>query len=202
MTRIRARLREAQRDQIIVRVQRASDRQTYDGFVVGVGKTWMLLTRTMEGGYFDGHAAIRIDDIRRLRIDTSFESRFSRTRPEWPPSRPEGAAEIDLDSTLGVLRTFPQPGRLVGIESAKRPSCTWIGVPDEILGRWFYLWEVRPDATWHESPRGYRRRDIAMVYSGSHYLTGLTSIAGPPPARVGENWSTPASTPTATATGS
>lgn len=163
-----------------------ADPWAVSGFVIGIGKKWVLLARTMDGGFSDGHIAIRLSDIRKVSTDTSFAGRFARTLPDWPPRAPH-EAPIDLDSTRGLLRTFGAPGALVGIESTHRTSSTWIGIPNDIVGKWFYLWEVAPDASWHDQPLGYRIRKIATVYSGSHYLRGLAVIAGDPPAEA-EDW--------------
>jgi len=185
--KVRRRLQDAQESVVMVRVCRHSDPEMVSGFVVDIGRKWVLLVRTMDGGFTDGHIAIRLSDIRKVSKDTSFEGRFARTLPDWPPRAPH-EEPIDLDRTRGLLRSFGTPGALVGIESTHRTSSTWIGIPNDIVGRWFYLWEVRPDASWHEQPLGYRLRKIVMVYSGSHYLRGLAAVAGEPPAGA-EDWS-------------
>jgi len=175
----------------MIRLRRASrPAESVTGFVVATGSSWTLFARTMDGGYFDGHIAIRIADIAHVRPDTSFESAFAKTRPDWPPAIPTWVTSIDLDSTKGMLRSFLHRGHLVGIERDKKYDAIWIGVPDELLGKWLYLWEVTPKAKWEDRPLGYKLRSVTTVIIGSHYQTGLAEIAGDPPEQAGEFWPT------------
>lgn len=54
----------------------------------------------------------------------------------------------------------------------------WIGTVDEVGEKLVYLREVRPDATWHSVPLGYKLKAITSVEVGTHYLVGLAGIAG------------------------
>ncbi|MHA7239115.1 hypothetical protein [Arthrobacter sp. TMS1-12-1] len=178
----RSRLLTAQQEQFMVRLGRRSrPGQRVDGFVVAVGRKWVLLAQTMDGGFFDGYAAVRLREISRVRPDRSFEQQFAKTRPEWPPGVPSGRPIPDLDTTSGMLKSFLAPGVLFSIERDKKYDAVWIGVPNELTRRYLYLWEVRPDATWHDAPQGYARRSITVARIGDHYLEGLAAIAGPAP---------------------
>ncbi|MDN3496941.1 hypothetical protein QL996_13445 [Planococcus sp. APC 4015] len=180
--KIRKKVTRAVGSERLMRLRRASrENQTIDGFAVAVGAEWALLHRTMDGGFFDGHVAIRLDDIASVDRVSSFETSFARTQPEWPPAAPARAAELDLDTTSGMLASLLHPGELFGIERNKKYDAIWIGVPDELTRRWLYMWEVSPDASWHAQPSGYRLRTITMVRTNDHYQRGLTAIAGAPP---------------------
>ena len=181
--KIRSRLHDAIGGEKLLRLRRVSrPSQFIEGFIVAVGREWALLQRTMDGGFFDGHVAIRVDEIAAVREDLSFESTFARTQPEWPPAPPHHDIHIDLDTTSGMLATFLRSGELFGIERNKKYDATWIGVPNELRRHWLYMWEVRPDASWHEEPLGYRIRSITMVTLDNHYQRALAAIAGPAPA--------------------
>ncbi|KHK96593.1 hypothetical protein LK09_14780 [Microbacterium mangrovi] len=177
----RALLRDALESTTLIELRRRSDSDKPTGFVVGLGKKWVLLARTMDGGFFDGHIAVRLTDIRNVRPDRSFQGQFAKSRPEWPPAPPTRNPDIDLDSTRGLLRTFTSTSTLVGIESDHKYAAMWIGLPNDIVGPRFFLWEVRPDATWHDEPLGYRIRRITTIETESHYLRGLAAITGTPP---------------------
>jgi hypothetical protein len=180
--KVSARLRRAVDDESLLRIALASrPGQMVDGFVVAVGNKWALLQRTMSGGFFDGHVAIRLREIAAIRNSSSFESSFARTQPEWPPAAPARPTTLDLDTTSGMLTSLLLPGELFGIERNKKYDATWIGVPDELTRHWLYMWEVRPDATWHERPFGYRLRTITMVTINDHYQRGLAVVADEPP---------------------
>ncbi|NNC14070.1 hypothetical protein HII28_19605 [Planctomonas sp. JC2975] len=181
--KIVARLRDAIGDDALVRLGRVSrPEQSVQGFVVAVGAKWALLQRTMDGGFFDGHLAIRLDEVNSIRVDSSFESTFARTQPEWPPASKHPGEHVDLDTTFGMLTSLLRAGELFGIERNKKYDATWIGVPNELTRRWLYIWEVRPDASWHEHPQGYRLGSLTMVTMNDHYQRGLAAVAGPAPA--------------------
>lgn len=159
----------------ISRSPRNADR--IDGFPVAVGAKWVLIADTADGGFFDGHTAVRLKDIARVQRDTSFAERFARMQPEWPPTAPP---DIDLDSTGGLIEGMSRIAALVGIEQERRHHAPmrWIGVVDEISKGWLWLHQVRPDATWQEEPLGYRLRRITQVAVQDRYLTALATVAG------------------------
>ncbi|MBU1589052.1 MAG: hypothetical protein KKH51_14080, partial [Actinobacteria bacterium] len=167
------------RDQQLVRIERKprfADR--LDGFVLAVGDKWVLMARTTEGGYFDGSVFFRVKDIRRVRKDHSFEGAFARTQSGWPPSVDFAFSLDRLDSVVNGLAAL---GVIVGIEKDHERSAIWIGRIDEIERKTLWLHEVRPDASWHEAPRGYRLKAISTVSVASRYLNALATIAGTQP---------------------
>ncbi|WP_223626124.1 hypothetical protein [Microbacterium sp. EST19A] len=177
--KVRVRLHEATATTSVVRVQRRpkhADR--LDGIVLRVGKRWALMARTVDGGYLDGLVAFRVKDVKRISDDESLASAFAKTLPEWPPSYSD---PLDLDSTVGLLNGFGQGGRLIGIQKEKERDALWIGILDQILGRFVYLHEVRHDAVWNPEPLGYRLRSITAVEIGRRYFSALTAIAGESP---------------------
>ncbi|QHC56748.1 hypothetical protein [Rathayibacter tanaceti] len=190
MTKIRALLTRAQREETNIKLRLAfGNRETVDGFIIGTGRKWALLAATMTGGFFDGYVAVRLKEIERARPNRSWEARFSRTRPEWPPRPPADRPAIDLDTTSGMLATLLDPDALVGMERRKKYSALWVGVPYALTRHWLSLWEVDATAVWHERPLGYRPRTIALVRIGDHYLRGLAAIAGDrPPQDLPYGW--------------
>lgn len=106
---------------------------------------------------------------------------FAQTQPEWPPTAP---ADLDLDTTAGLIKGMSPISPLLGIEQERRfhSQMAWIGVVDEVTSGWLWLHEVRPDARWTKRPLGYKLRRITKVFISSRYLTALVSIAGTGPA--------------------
>jgi len=177
--KVHARLTRAIGEQHMIRVQRTpkfSDR--LNGFVVAVGEEWALLAQSSDGGFFDGHLAFRLRDVKRIRRDKTFETTFAKTQPEWPPTPPH---DVGLDSTSEVIEGLARDGALIGIQKENEREAMWIGTLDELRKRVVYLHEVRPDATWHPAPLGYKLKAITTVEVGTHYLRGLAAIAGTAP---------------------
>ncbi|MFC3741174.1 hypothetical protein [Paractinoplanes deccanensis] len=175
------RLRRAAESRKLVRIKRSPrNADRVNGFVVAVGSKWALIADTGDGGFFEGLVAIRVKDVVKVKNDSSFEERFARTRPEWPPTAP---ADLDLDTTAGLLRGMSAISPLLAIEQERRfhSRMTWIGVLYEVTRRWLWLREVRPDATWRKRPLGYKLRRITKVSVSDRYLTALAAIAGTAP---------------------
>ncbi|MFJ2550574.1 hypothetical protein [Microbacterium sp. NPDC087591] len=148
-----------------------------------VGAAWALLAQVSDGGYFDGLIAFRVVDVTRVSRDLSFATTFAQTQSQWPPAVP---FEIDLDSTEGLLRGTGAGGRLIGLQKEKERDALWIGKFDAIARRFAYIHEVRPDATWHPEPLGYKTKAITAVQFGTRYFDALSAIAGAGPATRAE----------------
>lgn len=175
----RARLDRAIDEQHIIRVDRTPKfAHQLDGFVVAVGDEGALMAQSSDGGFFNGYVAFRVNDVKKIERVKTFETAFAKTQPEWPPVRPIG---VDLNSTSGVLAGLGHDGALIGIQKDNERSAIWIGKLDEVRKRFVYLHEVRPDATWHPAPLGYKSKAITTVKVATHYLRGLAAIAGTGP---------------------
>jgi hypothetical protein len=134
----------------------------------------------LDGGYPDGYVAIRLRDVVAWRVaEESFESKFAKTLPSWPPVVPH--AGVDLSSAKTLLETLASGEELFGIEQERRfPGTIWIGRRDAVVGKWIYLLEVKADGTWNSVPRGYKCNRVTKVSIGSHYMTALAQFAGEP----------------------
>lgn len=179
-SKVQSKLQRALATSSIYRLSREIDAmERVDGFVVGLGAKWVLVARTMDGGYSDGLVALRVRDISSLAKDRSFETAFAMTQPR---PGPDDLATIDLDRTDQVIETMSCLSSLIAVERDRtEPGCLWIGRYVGTHGRWVGLLEVRPDASWHRKPLGYRMREVTSVSIGSHYLTALAAVAPEPP---------------------
>lgn len=144
--------------------------------IVAVGKRWVVIQATPEGGYFDGYSAFRLEDLKRVRFLEDFGREFARTLPTWPPRCPDG---LELDSTESFIRSMAAQSNLVGIEEERRRSGLWIGQVEKVTSKWTWLLEVRPDASWHSAPLGYKNKRITLVSINSMYQQALATIAVP-----------------------
>lgn len=179
--KVTQRLVDAMGSATLVRVSRSPrNADRVDGFVVAVGTKWVLIEQTRDGGFFDGLVAVRLHDVVTVKRDPTFASRFAQAQPEWPATAPIG---IDLAGSRGLLESLSRVSPLLGIEQERRhhSAMTWIGVVDEIRKGWLWLHEVRPDATWHRQPRGYKLSRITKVAISDRYQTALAAIAGTRP---------------------
>ncbi|MET4783334.1 hypothetical protein [Glaciihabitans sp. UYNi722] len=180
-SKVQAKLQRALETSSIYRITRHIDAMDrIDGFIVGLGKKWVLIARTMDGGYSDGLIAVRVRDVSKLTKDRSFETEFAITQPQPTPA---DLATIDLDRTDQVIETLSSLASMVAVERDRvRAGSIWIGEYVGKNGKWFGLLEVRPNASWHRKPLGYRLREVTSVSINSHYLTALAVIAPEAPA--------------------
>jgi hypothetical protein len=173
----RARLRRAAEDQALVRVVRSPKHaDDIDGFIVAIGERWAVIQATLEGGHFDGYSAFRLKDLVAVKPQDGFGRDFARTLPTWPPRCPEG---LVLESTETLVRTMAERSELIGIEAENQRRAIWIGELFELTHKWTWLREVRPNATWHSEPLGYRTKRITLISIDSMYQQALATIAGP-----------------------
>lgn len=180
--RLHQALRRGHEAKAILRIERKpkfADR--VDGIVLRIGKRWVLLAQTTDGGYFDGYIVLRLRDVARVTPDETFAQEFVKMQPEWPPSFP---LDVDLNDAASALGGFTRQGELLGIQKETERSAIWIGTLDQVASRYIYLNEVRPDATWHHGPLGYKLRSITRAEVGTRYLFGLSAIANARTSRV------------------
>ncbi|MBC7590068.1 MAG: hypothetical protein H7226_03355 [Salinibacterium sp.] len=182
-SRVRAKLRGALEAPTIHRIFRSpKSSDPTEGFVVRMGKKWVLVAQKMDGGYPDGLIAVRISDVVSVRGQgQSFETKFALTQPRRDPKE---LATIKLDHTADVIETMAALSKLVAVEQERKvTSAKWIGTFAGREGKWFWLWEVRPDATWHPRPLAYRLKNVTTVSIDDHYLTALSLVAGKQPSK-------------------
>ncbi|PWJ26432.1 hypothetical protein ATK17_2595 [Branchiibius hedensis] len=162
--------------QRLVRVERSLKfAEDLPGFIVAVGDNWAVIQNIRDGGYFDGYSAFRIKDVVRIKRRKGFEQDYSRGLPTWPPRAPSPLA---LDNVASVLRSMAAAAQLVSIEQEERLSAQWIGTLVRSDADITWLHEVRPDATWHEEPLGYKSKWITLITIGSGYQEALAAVAG------------------------
>jgi hypothetical protein len=180
-SKVGAKLRRALGKPSIYRVSRRSESMDrVEGFVVGLGKKWVLLARTADGGYPDGLTAIRVRDVSSIEKDRSFATEFANTQSQPSPAE---LTSIDLDRTDQVIETMSALAGMVAVERERiRTGSMWIGEYQGKRGKWFGLLEVRPNASWHRKPFAYRLRDVTTVSVQSRYLRALAAIAQESPA--------------------
>jgi hypothetical protein len=181
MPDVRSDLEKAARKSTLVRLVRTirrSDR--LDGFVVGVGRDWVLMASLDPSIHLDGHTAVRIRDVskvdRRGGPDT-FVGRALMARGEWPPV----AVEVDLDRVDDLIRTAAELSPLVTLHvEAHNPRVCFIGRPVRFGRKAVRLKEITPEAKWVERPTRWPFADITRVEFGGRYESALIIVGGAP----------------------
>jgi hypothetical protein len=165
----------------LVRVAReAEPAALYTGFVLAVGRKWVLMARTAAGGHADGHIAFRLRDVTAVRWDTSFESQAAKMLPPWPRLAPVPLEMLDPDTTRGMLQTLVAPTELVAVQFQNVAAGSSVGVMDRVTRHHLVLTEIAPDASWDNEPTRSRMGRLSVVEISSRYLRSLAMVADSP----------------------
>jgi hypothetical protein len=181
--KVRARLEQAASDTVAVRVSRrikGSDR--LEGFVVGIGRAWLLLAVLDPDTHLNGYAAVRLADVSKVKLRAGVDGLAGRAlaaRGQWPPA---GVA-LPLDEAAGLVRTAAEVAPLVGLLTEEDdPNAIVIGRPVRLGKRSVRLLEIDPDARWAGEPSRWAYADVTRVDLLDRYQEALALVGGPPPA--------------------
>jgi hypothetical protein len=102
-------LRAARESGDVVRIRRKLKRaERLEGFVVGIGKQWVLL-HLVDDVVLDGYAAVRLKDVDKVRVYVTAES-FTQRALAFNGHRAQPLANVDLSaataSSLVCSNTF------------------------------------------------------------------------------------------------
>lgn len=175
------RLQRAKDELALVRIDRGRDVDSVEGYVVGVGVRWLLLAFLDDAIVLDGHTALRLQDVRRVRFRTNggMAQQALTLRGQWPPALP--AEPIDLDDDRGLFTSLlTQPFLNVQPEN-DNPDVCYIGAPEGLGDRSLRLLEITPRGVWGTRTTKYRVQDITRVEIGGRYEQALLSVAGTAP---------------------
>lgn len=171
---------EAATDGRLVKVARRKGWDRLYGSIVGRSSKWLLLAIEYDAG-FDGHALVRVCDVRSIQQHPS--SRFVEhaldREGHWPLPRLEG---VDLSSTRAALESLAASGSLLAIhyEQEHADECL-VGVPRTFERKKFRLQNVGTDAKWDADDSVHRYKSVSRIDVGNAYEQRLAAVAGPPP---------------------
>jgi hypothetical protein len=180
---VSARLSRAQQEQLLVTIRRwIPDADRLEGFVVGIGRKWVVLQRLSDQIAFDGWQLIRLKDIQAVSINPNpdcFEVRALKARSVWPPSAPA----LALDDVVGAAGSaYAATGMVSVFDEFDRPDACWIGNVVSLDESKLHLLEVDTHAGWRRKPRRFDPADITRIDFGGGYEESLRLVAGYPPA--------------------
>lgn len=167
-------------EQCFVRISRRFEDFDARGYVLDVGPRFFLLALVNDRLWFDGFECFRIADVKSLKPDpyTAFAQAALKKRGERKPKKPRVSVENLEDLLLSANRSFP----LVTIHREQvDPDVCHIGRVVGIARGRVTLLEIKPNATWEASPRGYRLNEITRVDFGGDYEDALHIVGGDPP---------------------
>jgi len=145
------------------------------GFVVGIGRKWVLIHVLDRGVRLNGYQAIRERDITRARLSADkFRKRFL-TIDNQSGVAPEGIA---LDRTRDLLRTATKLSRIVGVNTEyDDESIRYIGAANDFGNRRFAIKGVSTKAKWESNDgRPYRYAEVSRIDFDGDYMRALLAV--------------------------
>ena len=181
--RLSKNLRLAQGRRDCLRVIRTIEKaERVDGYLVAVGKRWLLLFTQREGDP-SGYVALPLRTLRRISRAPGrrFVRRSFQAHSAWPPAAP--TVFIDLDRGVRELIDSAAAGfPLVTLfTECDHPGVCYIGQPVRWGRRKLHLQEVDPRGRWQRKPAPHRIASITRVDFGGRYETNLATVAGTRP---------------------
>jgi hypothetical protein len=164
----------------LVEVTRRRGWERLDGSIVSRSSKWLLLAIEYDAG-FNGHALVRVSDVRRIEQypSSSFVERALDREGHWPLPQ---LKEVDLSSTRAVLESLAASKMLLAIHNEQEyPHECLIGVPRSFRAKQFRLQNVGTDAQWDTEDSVHRYKSVSRIDVGNAYERRLAAIAGPPP---------------------
>jgi len=145
-----------------------------EGYVVGIGKKWLLIHVLDDGMNLDGYRAVRTRDIARTQPDPrSFHRRALAVRGQ----RRKVPKGIKLDRTRDALRTASKKYRIVAVHlEYSDPDVCYIGSA-RITKKYLHLHQITPNAHWRRKSTPLHRATISRIDFGGQYEQALLAVA-------------------------
>lgn len=154
-----------------------------DGYVVGIGRRWVLLHEISSAVRLDGYAAVRLRDVISASdagwAGSGFVHRALKTAGEPPRPLPEA----DLDSTTGLAETLGRGFPLLGLHVEEvDPDVMYVGHARGVIRKKrLLLQEISSKAHWEPACIRHRLADTTRIDAGGGYLDALHRVGGAPP---------------------
>lgn len=163
-------------EQQLIEFQRSVPPATTEhGFVVGIGRRWVLFHMVKDAIALDGYQAVRHRDIARARREPrKFSERLLALRGHGPIV----LAGIDLDRTRDLLRSATKQFRIAAVHlEYDEPENCYVGAAGGFDDSTFQLHEISPEAKWLPKRYRYTYKSISRVDFDGTYERALLELA-------------------------
>jgi hypothetical protein len=147
-----------------------------DGFVAGVGRSWLLLALVDEGIHLDGWSAVRVGDLAETVVSPRDE--FVRSALELRGELPlPPVPQVKLDGTRRLLHSLCEAPLITVMTERAGPFACAIGRIVDVSQRELLLCEIDPLAEWQQTPTRVDLASITRVDHGGSYEQALALVA-------------------------
>ncbi|RDI99085.1 hypothetical protein DVT68_11435 [Dyella solisilvae] len=186
----RAQLREAQQQQLLVRLWRGElEHGSFCGYVGGVGREFFLLWVVGDGITYDGMYVMRHRDVSELEAPDKHAPFMEKALAlkHLLPRPPRG---FPLDDIRSVIQAAATQAPVIGVhvDSEDESEVCYIGRLINVEEDGFNMQEISPDAEWLREPSFFSWDEVSTVSIEDGYATSLLAVAGtPPPLEQGDS---------------
>jgi hypothetical protein len=164
---------------VLKRISRRSSSDELDGFVLGVGRTWVLLAALSDTVALDGYIVIPLADVEDVddRGDKMpFVQRALTLQRSWPPVNPR--VLIDLGDTAALMKGIAATAPVITVFTERLDDdVCYVGVPMNVTATSFDLREIRYDATWRSEPTMWHYDDVTRIDFADRYAAIIHAVA-------------------------
>jgi hypothetical protein len=177
-TGVRARLRQAWDQRMLVRVWRSElESASFTGYVAHLGREYFLLWVLGDYIGFDGLYALRY--LETPDKNQKFLERAIAMRgivPSWPESFP-------LDDAEGAVRAAMAAAEVIGVhvDTEGQDEVCYVGRVVGFEADGFLMQEITPDAEWLTENSFFGFDEVSALALQGPYHAALAQVAGPPP---------------------
>jgi hypothetical protein len=176
-----AMLRQACIDAVLVKFWNPYDEDSTHGYVLDIGKKFLLLALIGDDMRFNGFQCLRLKDVKRLQVPdpyADFAVAALRKRGQEIRKKPS----VDLSNLPDLLISANRLFSLVTIHRGDvKSGCCWIRRLLEVTDKTLFLQEIGPDGVWEKKASRFRLSEITRVEFGGGYEEALHLVGGPPP---------------------
>jgi hypothetical protein len=163
----------------LVEIERTTDDDMFEGYVVGVGEEWLLLQKLDPEIRLGGYAALRIEDVATIAFvddEDAFANRALRLRGEAPVPQPD----VALGDVRALLASAQAAWPLVAVHVARADGeALSIGRVRELEDEVVVLATVDVAGQWSD-PERLRLADVTRVEFGGGYEEALALVVSAP----------------------
>jgi hypothetical protein len=162
----------------LVRIKRELETGWANGYVIALGRRWIVQLVVGEGITFAGYQAFRLKDVLALAVpapNAAFVEKVLRKRKLRRPASPR----LDPSSTAALLHSANACYPLVTVHcEASAPGVCHIGQVIATTRTVVTLHEISPDATWDTELLSYPLAEITRIDFGGPYEDALWLVGG------------------------
>lgn len=180
---IPARLREALRERVLVRIWRENlEPGSFTGYIAAVGQDRFLLWALGDYIGFDGMFVLRYKDVTRLETP-DHHADFLEKAIKLRKLDPELPITFPLDDLQQILAAAAEraPVTSIYVDTEAENEICYIG---KLLGfeqEGFTVQEVSPHAEWLREPSFFGWDEVSCISMNEPYALALFEVAGNPP---------------------